>query len=104
MNNYFLKKTQDIRDETRQTQIDPISRIQEQVGDKLLNKRPFELKPISRIKLRELLNKSKGGTACGHDNIDGRILRIAAPLLEDGLIHMINLSITTNEFDLHQVP
>ena len=56
------------------------------------------MKPIPRSKLREIIKKTKGGTAGGYDHLDGRSLKSAAPLIEDSLIHLVNLSIVTNTF------
>ena len=80
-------------------QQDPIKRVREQVGDMLANKEPFSLKPITRSKLREILIKMKAGTSSGYDSIDGKVLKLAAPLMEESLIHLINLSIVTNKFN-----
>ena len=44
------------------------------------------------------MKKTKGGTAAGYDYIDGRSLKTAAPIVEDALIHLVNLSIVSNTF------
>ena len=104
MNDFFIKKTEDIRAQSKIPQYDPIQRVRTQVGDKLKDKEPFNLRPIKRDKLRDLINKMKAGTSCGHDIIDGRILKLAAPLMEESLMHLINLSIMTNRFATNWKP
>ena len=79
MNDYFVKKTEDIREQSGSTHQDPIIRVKEQVGKLLEDKEPFELRPVTIYKLRETLARSKGGTSFGHDSIDGRVLKLAAP-------------------------
>ena len=40
----------------------------------------------------------KGGFSCGIDGIDGFSIKLAAPLIEDALLHLVNLSIRTSLF------
>ena len=40
----------------------------------------------------------KGNRTCGIDNIDSYSLKLAAPLIEDALMHLINLSIRSGQF------
>ena len=98
MNDFFIKKTEEIREQSKTPQQDPIKRVRDQVGDKLTNMEPFNMKPINSSKLREIISKSKGGPSCGYENIDGRVLKLAAPLVEESLMHLIKLSIMTNQF------
>ena len=49
------------------------------------------------------MKKSKDGKSCGFDMIDGQSLKAAAPLIEDSLLHIINLSILTNEFARREI-
>ena len=37
----------------------------------------------------------KGGRSCGVDKIDSFSLKLAAPLIEDAIMHLVNLSIRT---------
>ena len=98
MNDYFIKKTEILREDTNNQMNDPTERVKRVVGNKLNNKEVFELKPITRTTLRRLMKRSKGSKACGYDMIDGASLKTAAPIIEDTLIHMVNLSILSNEF------
>ena len=99
MNSYFIEKVKKLRSKTNTPPtIDPILRL-----DQWLNKRagplpPFKIKEISRKQLRTLIKKMKGGRSCGVDNVDSFSLKIAAPLIEDALLHIVNLSIRTSIF------
>ena len=98
LNDYFIEKIQAIRDDTTSTKEETIKRVTKQVKDKIRDKPPFELRPIKRDKLREVIRRTKGGTAGGYDYLDGKSLKLAAPLIEDSLIHLVNLSFLTNTF------
>ena len=79
--------------------VNPVTRLQnwlESSGQLPLPK--FSLKPVSREKLRKLIKRMKGGKSSGVDCIDSYSLKLAAPLIEDALEHLINLSITTAKF------
>ena len=43
--------------------------------------------------LRKAIKRMKGKRSCGVDLIDSYSLKLAAPLIEDALLHLINLSI-----------
>ena len=98
-NQFFIEKVKTLRVKTNSAPlIDPVLRL-----DQWLNKRQeplptFKLREITRKELRYLIKKMKGGKNCGVDNIDNFSLKLAAPLLEDALLHLINLSIGTNYF------
>ena len=42
--------------------------------------------------------KRKGNHSCGIDYIDGYSIKLAAPIIEDVLLHLVNLSITSSTF------
>ena len=50
------------------------------------------------MKLRKLLKKIKGNRSCGIDYVDGYSVKLAAPLIEDILLHLVNLSIEKSEY------
>ena len=58
----------------------------------------FEIKSISIQKLRKILKKRKGNRSCGIDYIDGYSVKLAAPLIEDILLHLVNLTIEKSEY------
>ena len=53
----------------------------------------FSLKKISKDILRKILQKRKGNRSSGIDYIDGFSLKLAAPFIEDILLHLVNLTI-----------
>ena len=58
----------------------------------------FKLKEINLLTLRKILKRMKGKRSHGIDNIDSYSLKLAGPLMEDALIHLINLSIRKQIF------
>ena len=99
-NNFFLEKVRILRAKTdSQPKIDPIVRLQHWLDSSGKSPPPqFSLKPITRQKLRKLIKRMKGGKSSGVDTIDNHSLKLAAPLIEDALEHIINLSIVTEKF------
>jgi hypothetical protein len=97
INDAFLKKVSDLKAEVNlNVESDPKVRLQ-----KFLDKRndeipEFEIKKIDKRKLRNLLKKRKGNRSCGIDYIDGYSIKLAAPLIEDILLHLVNLSIESS--------
>ena len=98
-NNFFLEKVRLLRAKTESPpKIDPVTRLQQWLDSTGRQPPPFTLKAISRSKLRKLIKKMKGGRSSGVDNIDSYSVKLAAPLIEDALLHLINLSINTSSF------
>ena len=58
----------------------------------------FVLQPICIQKLRKILKKLKGNRSCGNDFIDGFSIKMAAPIIEDILLHIVNLSINESKY------
>ena len=48
--------------------------------------------------MRKILKKRKGNRSSGIDYIDGYSLKLAAPLLEDVLLHLVNLTIEESKY------
>ena len=98
-NNYFLDKVRLLREKTNTpAKVDPVVRLQNWL---IKEKKPipvFFLQEILRTKLRKLVKKMKGGRSCGVDGINSYSLKLAAPLIEDTLLHLVNLSIRTGSF------
>ena len=99
INDTFLNKVKDLRSQVdAATEIDPKDRLK-----KFLDKREkeipiFELKKITKHKLIKLLKKRKGNKSSGIDNIDGFSIKLAAPLIGDVLLHLVNLTIENSEY------
>ena len=99
-NRIFVDKVRKIREKACEivVNIDPIQRLRS-----WLNKRPaplpnFEIKTISRLKLRKIIKRMKGGRSHGTDYIDSYSLKLAYPLMEDAIQHLVNLSISERRF------
>ena len=98
-NEYFIEKVKILRAETdNPPKVDPVSRLKSWLTSSDKAPPTFKLQPISIQKLRLLIKRMKGGRSFGIDNIDSFSLKLAAPLLEDALQHLVNLSIRTCTF------
>ena len=99
LNTSFLDKVARIKSSLNNAvEIDPVERLKKYIGDKLNNSEKFQLVKIDMRGLREILKKRKGNRSCGIDNIDGYSIKLAAPLIEDVLLHLVNLSIDSSEY------
>ena len=58
----------------------------------------FNLRPINKPELRKILKKLKGNRSSGIDFIDGFSIKLAAPIIEDILLHLVNLTIIKSKF------
>ena len=102
LNSFFLQKVRLLREKTNKPpKIDPEVRLQNWLESRMEQPPIFRIKEIDKKTLRILIRKMKGGRSSGVDNIDSFSLKIAAPLLEDALLHLINLSIRTKIFSQH---
>ena len=98
-NAFFLEKVRVLRAKTNTPpKIDPVRRLQHWLSTRQTPPPPFKLKEINRSTLRKLIKGMKGGRSSGVDYIDSFSLKIAAPLIEDALLHLINLSIRSRIF------
>ena len=97
LNDAFLKKLSDLKKKVNpNVDIDPNIRLQNYLNKRNEEIPEFELKKIDLRKLRKLLKKRKGNRSCGIDYIDGYSIKLAAPLIEDVLLHLVNLSIESS--------
>ena len=99
LNKTFQDKVKKLRNQTNiQPVINPSERLQ-----LWLNKREnptpnFALKQITLKELREALSRMKYSRSHGIDFIDAYSIKLAGPLIEDSLLHIVNLSITSGVF------
>ena len=99
LNTYFIEKVKALRTKTSgPPTIDPVTRLKNWLSTRQHPPPPFKIKEINRQKLRSLIKKMKGGRCSGVDSIDSFSLKLAAPLIEDALLHLVNLSIKTSSF------
>ena len=96
---HLLKKVRNIRSETaHEPIINPLTRLQNWLSSRTKPISTFKLKTISRLQLRKILKKLKGNRSSGIDFIDGFCIKLAAPLIEDELLHLVNLSIKKSQY------
>ena len=98
-NQFFLEKVKILRTKTNTNpKVNLVIMIQQWLEKSGKSPPVFSLKSITRQKLRKLIKRMKGGKTSGVDTIDSYSLKLAAPLIEDALEHLVNLSITTGKF------
>ena len=100
LNNFFVDKVKKLRapSDAYIPKIDPIRRLEKWLDRRSQSIPVFEFKEITVQTLRKLIKKMKGGHSCGIDGIDSFSLKLAAPLIEESLLHLVNLSIRTATF------
>ena len=99
-NKFFTGKVKKLRDGiTGEVSLDPLVRLERWLGkSRELPVPDFTLQPITCQKLRKVISKMKGNHACGIDMIDGFSMKLACPLIEDVILHLVNLSLTRSQF------
>mgnify|MGYP003315973921 CR=1 FL=1 len=100
-NDIFIKKVKDFKDKTNvQPKIDPIIRLNSFLEKRQEPLQEFKLKPITIEEFKKHLKNMKGSRTHGLDFIDSFSLKLAAPTIENVLLHLTNLSLTSNNFAL----
>ena len=99
INSSFLDKVKKLgRKIPNSTNICPSVRLNKYLSNKDKPQIQFEIKPIDKYQLRKLLKKRKVNRSSGTFFIDGYSIKLAAPLIEDILLHLVNLSILSSIF------
>ena len=99
LNDIFLKKVRDLRSNANQTvTINPITRLSNFLSKRDVGVSELSLRKINKTELRNILKKRKGNRSSGIDYIDGYSIKVAAPLIEDILLHLVNLTIDKSEY------
>ena len=100
INNAFIDKVDKLCEKVTHSTVEmcPIDRLRKFLVNKGGPLNQFELKPIGKIELRRIISKRKGNRSSGIDFIDGYSIKLAAPLIEDILLHLVNLSISNSYF------
>ena len=94
----FEKKVADLRAQTNiEPKIDPIERLKSWMQNTTIDQ-VFELKQIDCLKLRKIINKIKPSRSHGLDFIDSFSIKLAYPVIEDAILHLVNLSISQKLF------
>ena len=78
--------------------IPPTQRLRSWLDKEQIRPPYFDLKGVTSNDFRNIMKKFKGKRTYGTDFIDSYSIKIAAPLIEDCLVHLINLSVQENKF------
>ena len=98
-NNFFRKKVELLRQKTNKPPtVQPAERLKKWLDSRANPPPPFELKIINIEMFRKIMKKMKPKRVHGVDFIDAYSLKVASPLIEDSLMHLINLSIKESLF------
>ena len=98
-NKFFRNKVKKLRAKSNsQPTIQPTERLQSWLGSRAQPPPPFTLREIDVKTLRMIMKRMKCKRVHGVDWIDSYSLKIASPLLEDSLLHLVNLSIRQSKF------
>ena len=93
-NEFFVRKVKNLRQKSRvEPVVPPVERLRNWLSKRATPPPPFTLKKIGFQALRRAIKRMKGKRSCGVDTIDSYSLKLAAPLIEEALLHLINLSI-----------
>lgn len=77
---------------------DPIDMMKKWMDPELKISKEFVLKQINVFKLRQIIKKLKGGYNSGPDGIPAPIIKVIAPIIEDQILHLVNISIISSTF------
>ena len=98
-NNVFLKKVKDLKDGIVGPIIEePLTRLVRWIGQRQEHIPEFTLHSITILTLRKIIKNLKGKKSSGIDMIDGYSVKLASPLIEDTLLHLVNLSIEESHY------
>ena len=98
-NKFFRDKVKKLRAKTNKPpSVPPTARLQQWLNTRGQPPPQFSLRKIDKKTLRMILKKMKPKRVHGTDWIDSYSLKVASPLLEDSLLHLVNLSIEQNKF------
>ena len=76
-----------------EAKIEPKDRLKAWLEQRTSEIEEFELNPITKENFKKIMKKLKGNRSSGIDFIDGYSIKLASPIIEDVLIHLVNLSI-----------
>ena len=95
MNQFFIKKVQDLRKSIPVNLGDPLELVR-----KLMRYRTCSL-PLGAFhpdEILEIITKLKSTKSCGLDNIDSYIIKLAKYELLPVITHIVNLSVANRKF------
>ena len=97
----FHQKTGKLISEVPPTDLDPVATLQECMDkwrELSEDKEMLKLKPISKLETLGIINKLGNSTSTANDNLDAMSIKHGAAILHRPIMHVINLSITTQKF------
>ena len=99
-NQIFLDKVKKIRQkaESQNIKINPVQRLKMWLSQRLTPLSQFKVKVLTKAQLRKVIKRMKGGRSHGIDFIDSYSLKVSYPLIEDAILHLVNLSIRKQTF------
>ena len=98
-NNFFRRKVEKLRMKTNQPpEIPQAERLRQWISTRSESLPYFQLKEIDKKTFRMIMKKMKAKRVHGVDWIDAYSIKIASPLIEEFLMHLINLSIKKSMF------
>ena len=98
-NKIFKDKVKLLRDKAKNNpKLDPCERVESWLEQRMDSTPEFQLQPIGIQKLRKVMKRLKKSRSHGRDFIDGCSLKLAFPLIEDSILHLVNLSIKSSTF------
>ena len=101
----FRDKVKKLREKTSaEPKVDPIERLKSWLSQRADPIPEFQLRTIDKMKLRKLMKKLKPSRSHGLDFIDSYSLKLAFPLIEDSILHLINLSILSRTYSKNWKP
>ena len=77
---------------------DPSTRLRDWLTSRPNPLPEFKLKTINLLKLRKIMKTMKSSRSHGKDFIDSCSIKLAFPLIEEAVLHLINLSISSCSF------
>ena len=98
-NKIFRDKVDKLREKTMaEPKVDPVIRLNSWLAQRNDPIPEFQLRPINIHQLRKIMKKLKPSRSHGLNFIDSFSLKLAFPLIEDSILHLVNLSITKKEY------
>ena len=104
-NKFFRNKVKDLRNKTNtEPQIPPSERLRSWLQTRSKPIPVFKFKMIDKAMFRQIMKKMKSNRTHGTDWIDSYSLKLAGPLIEDALMHLINLYLSENKISARWKP
>ena len=97
---YYRDKVRNIKNLIPKVNRDPLEKLKK-AFDRWTPETPvpvFHFKEVNKQEIMKILSKLKNSSAYGDDEIDAGTLKLAAPVIGNAIMHVVNLSICTSIF------